>query len=238
MDRLQSMKTFFLLDQSDYITHFLDLAYEHLNLPAKEVSLTKITSLLELVVRTPSTTCSSDPNREDLSAELCPISLFDQLMKINSMVGIDMKKHLQNIRSGKSFDIKESLSQTSAESFAGVASGPLLGIDAFSVTFTVSFPLSLVLNMKVMTKYQMLFRHLLKCKVLERLLGSNWLNETKLLSSKKSFSGIEKKILMHMTALRGKMLHFIQQVIFFMFFEVINPHWDLMIADLKKVSWN
>ncbi|KAJ3326202.1 Gamma-tubulin complex component 2 [Boothiomyces sp. JEL0866] len=234
MDRLQSMKTFFLLDQSDYVTHFLDLAYEHLNLPAKEVSITKIVSLLELVVRTPSTTCSSDPNRDDLSAELCSISLFDQLMKINSMVGIDMKKHLQNLRSGKSFDIKESLSQASPDHFAGVSGGPLLGIDAFAVTFSVSFPLSLVLNMKVMTKYQMLFRHLLKCKVLERLLGSNWLNETKLLTSKKSFSAIEKKILMHMTALRGKMLHFIHQVIFFMFFEVINPHWDQMIADLKK----
>jgi gamma-tubulin complex component 2 len=116
------------LDQSDYLTHFLDLASSQLNKAASQVNLMKVTSLLELVVRTPSTASSSDPYKEDLTVEMTSMSLFDQLMRINSMVGIDMKKHLANIRSGKPFNIQESLA-TNTENFGLVNTGPLTGMN-------------------------------------------------------------------------------------------------------------
>ncbi|KAJ3335903.1 Gamma-tubulin complex component 2 [Kappamyces sp. JEL0680] len=120
--------TFFLLDQSDYLTHFLDLAVFQLTKPVSQVNLNKITSLLELVVRTPSTASSSDPYKDDLTIELSSLSLFDQLMRINSMVGIDMKKHLENIRAGKPFTVQDSLSATT-EPLGVAPSGPLTGTD-------------------------------------------------------------------------------------------------------------
>ena len=124
---IRSMKTFFLLDQSDYLTHFLDVALDHLSKPASEVSLQKLNSLLELVVRTPSTVASSDPYKEDLEVELSPLSLFDQLTSINSMVGIDMKKHLQNMRAGKSFEVSNSLATPEPNNYAGIKAGKLTG---------------------------------------------------------------------------------------------------------------
>ncbi|KAI8895937.1 Spc98 family-domain-containing protein [Globomyces pollinis-pini] len=237
LGRLKSMKTFFLLDQSDYLTHFLDLALVHLIKPVSHISLPKVNSLLELVVRTPSTVSSNDIYKDSLSVEFAPISLFDQLSKINSMVGIDMKKHLQNLRSGRPFDINDSLENTAKfDSFSDA--GPLSGIDSFSLNFNVTFPISLVLNKKIMTKYQMIFRHLFKCKYLERLLGNAWQEETKLLSkrNRNPLVGTEQLTLSKMSLLRGKMLHFIQQMIYFMFFEVINPHWIMMETAIKNAT--
>ena len=88
------------MGQSDYLTHFLDLADPLLDkkLTPTPAFLSKITSLLELVVRSPSSACYGEPYKEDLAISFCDISLFDQLEKINSMVGIDMKKHLQNMQ--------------------------------------------------------------------------------------------------------------------------------------------
>lgn len=120
-----------MLDQSDYLTHFLDVAHDHLSKPASEVSLQKLNSLLELVVRTPSTVSSADPYKEDLVVELSNMSLFDQLTRINSMVGIDMKKHLQNLRAGKSFDVSNSLASPEPNSYAGIKDGLLTGIIFF-----------------------------------------------------------------------------------------------------------
>jgi gamma-tubulin complex component 2 len=86
MDRLRSIKNMFLLSQADYLTHFLDLAIEDLKKPVELVSLPKLKSLLELVIRSPSTVCSSDPYKDSFSIEICKMSLFDQLLRINSMV--------------------------------------------------------------------------------------------------------------------------------------------------------
>lgn len=126
IDRLRSIKTFFLLDQSDYLTHFLDLASPHLSKPANSVSLPKLNSILELVIQSSSTMALGDSFKDDLTIEMSPLSLFDQLIRINSMVGIDMKKHLENLRAGRPFDLQDPIA--SSDEFAGVASGPLSGI--------------------------------------------------------------------------------------------------------------
>jgi gamma-tubulin complex component 2 len=166
------------------------------------------------------------------------MTLLEQLMKINSMVGIDMKKHLQNLRSGKSFNIQDSLSEPKGlDCFAGISAGPLTGVKALQFTYQVSFPLSLVLNKKVMTKYQMLFRHVFQCKYLERLLGIAWLQDSKIILKNQNVfqNGEYKGLVAHLSCLRSKMLHFIQQMIYFMFFEVIEPHWTEMNVLIKTV---
>jgi gamma-tubulin complex component 2 len=176
----------------------------------------------------------NDANKENVSIEFANVSLFEQLMKINSMVGIDMKKHLQNLQSGKSFDLKDSLKDFE-DNFAGIGQGPLAGIDVFMLDYSVSFPLSLVLNKKVLTKYQLIFRHLFKCKYLKRLLGMVWLEETKV---KKSDDKDLNGLILMLWSLRLKMFNFVQQIVYFMFFEVIDPHWRIMDDKIKKVYNN
>jgi len=48
----------------------------------------------------------------------------------------------------------------------------LSGLEAFSFSCTVQWPLSLVFNKKVLFRYQMLFRHLFYMKHVERLLNA------------------------------------------------------------------
>jgi gamma-tubulin complex component 2 len=173
---------------------------------------------------------------------------------------------------------------------------------------TVPFPVSLILNKRVITKYQLLFRHLLHCKNIERLLSLTWMlhsqeksaadhcnrgtsassvssSSSSLLSSKRTSSSSrmsrsteslkensnprtplsasvsflharksskeddptaanltdeEKRERLHfsrrMSLLRSRMLHFIQQFLHFVCFEVVDPHWRLFEVRLAEVN--
>jgi gamma-tubulin complex component 2 len=85
-----------------------------------------------------------------------------------------------------------------------------------------------------MTKYQMIFRHLFKCKYLERCLGTTWLEETKVSTAARHQNG--QQVITMLASLRGKMLHFIQQFVYFMFFEVIDPQWRSMEQGIRQVG--
>lgn len=127
MDRLKSIKNLFLLNQSDYLTHFIDVSVNELLKPSAKVSLTKLKSLLELVLRSPSTLASNDLYRDSFTVEISQMSLLDQLMRINSMVGIDMKKLRENILSGQSFKVSESLHSCHAAGLATALPSELIG---------------------------------------------------------------------------------------------------------------
>lgn len=81
------MKRYFFLDQSDYFTHFLDLAYVELKQPLEDVSLTKLQSLMDLVLRNPSTVTNSDIYKEDLRVGMSNTALVDQLLRIINVSG-------------------------------------------------------------------------------------------------------------------------------------------------------
>ena len=47
--------------------------------------------------------------------------------------------------------------------------------EAFTLDYKVRWPLTLILSHKSITKYQLIFRHLLFCKYVERSLETLWL---------------------------------------------------------------
>ncbi|KAJ3208252.1 Gamma-tubulin complex component 2 [Dinochytrium kinnereticum] len=160
INRLRSIKHYFLLDQSDYLTHFLDIAFPELLKPRSQVSVDRLRSILELSIRNPSSTSStSDPYKDDLTVELSPYTLIDQLIRVSSM------------------SAEPETTGVSAHIALAGAAGVLTGIDTLMLGCRVGFPVSLVFNRKVMTKYQLLFRHLLHCKHMERLLCSSWMHD-------------------------------------------------------------
>lgn len=87
--RLQSLKHYFFLDRSDFFTHFLDLASHELKKPVKDISLTKLQSLLEISIRIPGSVAANDPFKEDIKIQMSNIGLVDWLMRIVSVSGID-----------------------------------------------------------------------------------------------------------------------------------------------------
>jgi gamma-tubulin complex component 2 len=72
----------------------------------------------------------------------------------------------------------------------------------------------------------------------ERLLLATWLDHTKLKQQFQSRKGEhdEMAFIARMSLLGGKMLHFVQEYMYFMFFEVIEPNWEKMENALGEVS--
>ena len=64
LQRLRSIKHYFLLDQGDFIVQFMDMADEELRKRMDEIMPTRLESLLELALRC--STANSDPFKDDL----------------------------------------------------------------------------------------------------------------------------------------------------------------------------
>lgn len=158
--RLTSIKHYFLLEQGDYLVHFMDIAYDELKKKTSEIQLTRLESLLELALRT--SIAVSDPFKDDLKAILSSFDLTTQLF------------HIMSIQP----DLDNDDRKRSAASFPlpNPSTINLSGLEAFSLDYNVGWPLSLIINRKALTKYQLLFRHLFYCKHIERQLCAAWLN--------------------------------------------------------------
>ncbi|KAF9406891.1 hypothetical protein BGZ94_002913 [Podila epigama] len=282
LGRLRSMKRYFFLDQSDYFTHFLDLASAELKRPSKEISLTKLQSLMDLVLRNPSSVTVNDPYKEDLKVDISHLSLVDQLLRIIHVGGLGQGERVDSQASNlapkdnkaRSRANSGSNSQTpgmndswnddgaasgsgnnkdgafrgpsrTASAMEGImlqsgelppqGKGTLSGIDALTLDYSVKFPLSLVISRKALTKYQLLFRHLLYLKHGEQVLCHTWNEHSK--------SPVWKKVSPELTqwrgrvyALRARMLTFVQQFAYYVFSEVLEPNWRELVDKLAKIT--
>ncbi|XDV44944.1 hypothetical protein PO909_013148 [Leuciscus waleckii] len=105
-------------------------------------------------------------------------------------------------------------------------------INAFSFDYIVKWPLSLIINRKALTRYQMLFRHMFYCKHVERLLCNVWISN----KTAKQYSLHSAKWFAAAFALRQRMLNFVQNIQYYMMFEVMEPTWHIMENNLKSAS--
>ncbi|KAG9300602.1 hypothetical protein G9A89_005202 [Geosiphon pyriformis] len=271
--RLRSIKRYFFLDQSDFFTHFLDLASPELKKPSSQVSLTKLQSLLDLVLRNPSSVAYADPFKEDLKVEMSSVGLVDQLLRIINVAGMAEPMPTSTFnrpqRITETFAIRketgkigdesdgDGLEETDRPSYAASLIGSvassltgtiggfggssskqaLTGIEALSLDYTVTFPLSLVISRKALTKYQLLFRHLLHLKHVEQLICNLWTEHSKSFYWREGavHPGIEawKN---RVFALRQRMIVFTQQFAYYVTNEVLEPQWRNLEANLAKVS--
>lgn len=91
-------------------------------------------------------------------------------------------------------------------------------LEAFTLDYKVKWPLTLILSFKSITKYQLIFRHLLFCKYVERSLENLWLTQQS--TKELQVLGIQQ----HAFALRHRMLHFCKNYIYYMTVEVLEPN--------------
>uniref|UniRef100_A0A4W5JWH9 Gamma-tubulin complex component n=1 Tax=Hucho hucho TaxID=62062 RepID=A0A4W5JWH9_9TELE len=108
----------------------------------------------------------------------------------------------------------------------------LSGLEAFSFDYIVKWPLSLIINRKALTRYQMLFRHIFYCKHVERLLCNVWISN----KTAKQYALHRAKWFATAFALRQRMLNFVQNIQYYMMFEVMEPTWHIMEKNLKSAS--
>ncbi|CAI9270930.1 unnamed protein product [Lactuca saligna] len=75
--KLRSIKHYLLLDQGDFLVHFMDIARDELDKTPNEISVEKLQSLLDLALR--STAAAADPLHEDVTCSVDTGSLLKRL---------------------------------------------------------------------------------------------------------------------------------------------------------------
>nr|XP_060613888.1 gamma-tubulin complex component 2 [Anolis sagrei ordinatus] len=205
---LRSIKHYFLMDQGDFYVHFMDLTEEELKKPVEDIVPTRLEALLELALRM--STANTDPFKDDLKIDLMPHDLITQLLRV---LAIETK-------------------QEKAILNADPTELSLSGLEAFSFDYVVKWPLSLIINRKALTRYQMLFRHMFYCKHVERQLCNVWISS----KAAKRYSLHSSKWFAGAFTLRQRMLNFVQNIQYYMMFEVMEPTWHVLEKSLKSAS--
>ncbi|KAF7323238.1 Spindle pole body component [Mycena chlorophos] len=223
MPRLSSLRRYFFLSQSSFLTHMLDLAHTELRKSAKSASIVKLQSLLDL-------TLNADPHgddtlfREDVKVTMATSTLYEWLLTVNNVSGViggdEPEAQVQPQEDDKKTDKK-----------------PMLAIDAFALDYTVKFPLSLVISRKTLLRYQLLFRFLFHLKHVEQSLSAMWIEQktSTWRTAVPHYQDLEdwrRRVFL----LRARMLTFVQQILAFATFEVLEPHWRALEAKLDKVT--
>ena len=185
IERLCSLKRYFLFSSGDFFVQFMDMADEELSKTKDDINMVRLESLLELALRTSS--CNNDPHKDDVHIKMSDGSLFQIMTSINST-------------NTNSFE-EEQARQDYCHS-----SGNLLGWESFTLSYDVPWPLSMIICKDYcQTLYQMMFRHLFCCKYIERKLEATWrLNRI-----------IEFQHYEGAFALRHKMLHFVHNLLYY-----------------------
>ncbi|MQM12129.1 hypothetical protein Taro_045043 [Colocasia esculenta] len=112
--KLRSMKHYFLLDQGDFLVHFMDIARDELAKKPNEISVEKLQSLLDLALRT--TAASADPCHEELTCCVERASLLKKLTTLKVLVS--SHDSTVNQHDPGSSDQLEPISLTGLETFS------------------------------------------------------------------------------------------------------------------------
>ncbi|CAO3595871.1 unnamed protein product [Absidia cylindrospora] len=250
--RLRSIKHYFFLDQSDFLTSFLDLAKDELKQSAQDIPLARLQSLMDIVLRNSSSVAAYDPFKEDVVVSLSPLKLIDQLLRIINVAGFEAPSDVNSSgflgqdgasslsSSAYHLDRSQSLSGSVVFPSSSASNAPpkdvLNGYDALTLDYTVTFPLSLVISRKALTKYQLLFRHLLYLKHVEDLLCKTWMDQKETIWRRPSTCPETERWKFQVYSLRNRMLCFVQQFTYYVTNEVLEPNWRQLEANLTKVS--
>lgn len=243
--RLRSLRHHFFLSQGDAFTTFLDSASHELSKRVKSVNVSRLQSQLDLAVRNPASSSSSDPYKEDVKVVLAGTTLTDWLLRVMRVTGaLDTPGALGGggdagdaLDAMGLLDLNAGGKDTPSDRDAGSKKDPFTGMDALQLDYTVRFPISLVISRKTILRYQLIFRHLLHLKHLEQMLVQVWTEHVKLpcwrtRTGDPKFEGWKRR----MFALRGKMLAWVQQMYSFASSEVLERQWGMLEAKLGKVE--
>lgn len=179
----------------------------------------KLESFLEMAIRTSS--ANADPFKDDVSCELNAYGLIEQLFAIRNIKGA-FGSH--------AFGLASKHSDPNAFANFKPTIKSLKVLESFTLDYKVKWPLTLILSKRTITKYQLIFRHLLYCKYVERNLDTVWLH----LQSTKEYSVYS--VLQKTFFLRNRMSQFCKNYIYYMVVEVLEPNFHKFKDSLLKAT--
>ncbi|KAH7890415.1 Spc98 family-domain-containing protein [Phlebopus sp. FC_14] len=217
MPRLRSLKRYFFLSQSSFVTHLLDLAHMELKKPAKSASIVKLQSLLDLAL-----TGEDALFREDVKVSIATSGLYEWLLKVISVSGVIGGEEGEAVPDGATGEESKKDRDKDKDDKKQMPG---------------KFPLSLVISRKTILRYQLIFRFLLNLKHVEQSLASMWIEQKTNTWRKPAPNHPEfEKWRLRVALLRARMLAFVQQILAFVTFEVLEPNWRSLEAKLAKVT--
>lgn len=157
LGHLRSLKHYFLVDQGDFLVHFMDMAEEELSKPMVDILPQRLETLLELAIRT--SLVDHDPYKDIVRPLLVPYDLVTQLFHIMAIKPVEVGVKIEH----PPLLVRPDLHPMG-----------LSGAEAFSLDYLIKWPLSLVISRKSLVKYQILFRHMFFCRHVERQLCATW----------------------------------------------------------------
>jgi gamma-tubulin complex component 2 len=214
---LTTLKRYFLLDQGDFLVHFMDTAQPELTKLVDDVSQGRTQHWLNMALQL---TDATEDVPETTSSLRHPV----QPLKPRSIRCFFADESLDVM-----LGVREGEPKTPSRHPYGQVAG-LTGMLAFTLDFPqVPFPTSLILSKQNLSSYQMLFRHIFYAKHIEQRLVGVWLDNQMM----KEFHSV-RGLLGPTFCLRQRMLHFIHNFIYYMMLEVIEPNWARMMEDVPK----
>jgi len=150
MSNYASLKRFWLANNGDWMSNFLDAAWDLLSMPKQNVKLNTLTSLLRSAISKSS--CANDTFFEGISVAFASQSLR---AKIASSRG-------------------EQEGRPSVGAGQTRSGSPSYAYEYIELEISPRWPLALMLNSEVIFKYNLLFRFVFLCKWQERRLQETW----------------------------------------------------------------
>ena len=218
MASLQLMKKYFLLDQGDFFVEFLDIADDQLSRSISTVSRGQVQNAMESSIGR-----TSDFILQSSSIDPKQMSNMPQLLSALSC-GFKQQSLVEELddlhRQGQG---KSSKGKTRQKE--------LTGFEALQLEFKrVPFPTSLVLSHMQLRIYQFLFRQIFFAKYVERQLVNLW-SDHQLMKQMSSLKEMRKTF-----CLRRRMIHFIQNFVYYIKFEVVEPNWRELESKLNAAK--
>jgi gamma-tubulin complex component 2 len=213
--RLRSARGFFLLGYGDLSSRFLDLAGPELALPAAAVSAARLDALWEDAVRT--TAAARDPYRDAVACYLQP-QAQTQAQQGGGRTG------------DADTDASAATAAAASSSSSSLSSSSLRGLDVLALSLRASWPLNLVFSRRSVTKYQLLFRHLVFLRHVQRQLGAAFVS----LQTFKA-AALERSLAAANT-LRHRMLGLVSALATHLADSVLEPAWRAMLARVEAAD--
>ena len=176
-----------------------------------------------------------DIYRTDLKCSLLPYTLIQHLELVQQLSGEEGSGSGEgggggNVLSSSRFQGMDSIEDTRRKLLLVRRNQQLKGMEAFALDYEISWPLSIVISRKELTKYQLIFRHLFFCNHVKRQLSKTWL-------SHQTLKELDLRQMLAPTyTLRHRMLHFIQNLLYYMMVEVLEPRHHELEQNIQTTS--
>lgn len=213
ISHITSLRRFMLLEYGDFFVQFMDIAGRELRQEAQLLTVSRVQLLLQGAVQTSS--LATDPHRDDFECTLASLNLIQHLHKIQTAGSTDTGPGSNPLQGNDAI----------------MPTQGLKGVEALTFEYRVGWPVSIVLSKRIITKYQLLSRLLFFCKHVElRVLGC-WREH----QQSKEIRGLRKE-LSPSHCLRHRMLHFLQNFVYYMTVEVFSPRSHQLSEDLSAAQ--